>query len=178
MNNKKRLFSTVAVLLTLAVTLWGCGYSLVGEGAPKGWAHAKVHLRGKSVAIETFTSKVDEPGVENIVTTYVKNEFIKDGRVKVVTGDADYTLRGTVVTYSKVTTALNKSGDTAQYRLTVGVNFVLTDRNGNVVWNANDLRESKDFQSYREIERSKGAERDALREAADDLAVMVTGLLL
>jgi len=177
-NKKNRLFYAGTLLLSVAVMLWGCGYSLVGEGSPKGWAHAKVHLRGKTVAIETFHSRVDEPGVENIVTTYLKNEFIKDGRVKVLAGDADYTLSGTVVTYRKDTIALNKSGDTAQYRLTVGVDFVLTDRSGAVVWTANDLRESKDFQSYREIERSKGAERDALREAADDLAVMVTGLLL
>ena len=175
---KKRKVSIGAVLLTVTIMLWGCGYTLVGQGAPKGWPHAKVHLKGKSVAINTFKSTVDEPGVESIVTTYIKNEFIKDGRVKVVAGDAEYYLDGTVVTYEKDTIALNKEGDTAQYRLTVGVNFVLTDKAGNVVWNANNLKESQDYRSYQEIERSKGAERDALREAARDLAVMVTGLLL
>jgi len=87
-------------------------------------------------------------------------------------------LEGTVVTYERDTIALNKAGDTAQYRLTVGVSFVLTDKAGNIVWNADDLRESQEFRSYQEIERSKGAEREALREAVRDLAVMVTGLLL
>jgi len=164
--------------LTVAITLWSCGYALVGEGTPKGWAHANVYLKGKSVAINTFRSTIDEPGVENIVTTYIKSEFVKDGRVTVVARDADYVLEGTVVTYEKDTIALNKAGDTAQYRLTVGVSFVLTDKAGNIVWNADDLRESQEFRSYQEIERSKGAEREALREAVRDLAVMVTGLLL
>ncbi len=179
MTERSRLrFYLCFVLVFIPFALYGCGYSLVGQGAPKGWAHAGVHLKGKSVSINTFTSSVDEPGVEHIVTTYVKNEFVKDGRVKVVASDADYTLSGRVVTYDKETVALNKSGDTAQYRLTVGVDFVLTDHKGEVVWSANDLRESQEYQSYREIERSKASERDALREAARDLARMVTGLLL
>ena len=179
MNQKKKLGLLLALpLLFPMLALWGCGYTLVGEGSTQNWAHASVYLRGKTLAINTFTSEVDEPGVENIVTTYVKNEFVKDGRVKVVAGDADYTLNGRVVTYHKETIALNKAGDTAQYRLTVGVDLVLTDRNGKVVWSAKDLRESQEYQSYREIERSKGSERDALREASRDLAQMVTGLLL
>ncbi len=178
MNGVRHTIPLLAALLATALLSWGCGYTLVGEGSPKGWAHANVYLKGKTLAINTFTSEVDEPGVENIVTTYVKNEFVKDGRVKVLAGDADYTLDGRVVTYRKDTIALNKAGDTAQYRLTVGVDFVLTDRTGKVVWSAKDLRESQEYQSYQEIERSKGAERDALREAARDLARMVTGLLL
>ncbi len=175
---KARLLSLFALLYTTAFMVWGCGYTLVGEGAPKGWAHAKVHLKGKSIVINTFRSDVNEPGVENIVTSYVKNEFVKDGRVKVVAAGGDYTLDGTVVTYEKDTVALNKEGDTAQYRLTVGVDFVLTDKNGNVVWSARDLRDSQEYQSFREIERNKASERKALREAARDIAIMVTGLLL
>jgi outer membrane lipopolysaccharide assembly protein LptE/RlpB len=166
------------VFFFVAFVMWGCGYTLVGGGPSKGGSHAKVHLEGKSLVINTFHSTIDEPGVESIVTAYVKSEFVKDGRVKVVAAGGEYTLDGTVVTYEKNTLALNKEGDTAQYRLTVGVDLVLKDRAGNVVWSSKDLRDSQEYQSYREIERNKASEREALKEAARDIAVMVTGLLL
>ena len=67
------LFALVAVLLFAGA----CDYSLVGRGSslPPNVANA---------SIPVFENKTGEPDVDTIVTRVVKDEFINDGRLKIV----------------------------------------------------------------------------------------------
>jgi len=155
--------------------LTGCGYTLVGHETPC----AKVNLKGKKVAVRLFKNETKEPDIEYTISHYISSELIRDGRVKIVNSEeAEYIIEGEVTKYSKKTLALDPQGITRQYKLIIGVNVVIKSKDGNELWEMEDLTEDAEFETTKEVETSKALEREALKKAAKDLAQMLTGLLL
>ncbi|MDY0096164.1 MAG: LptE family protein, partial [Candidatus Vecturithrix sp.] len=67
----------------------GCGYTLVGQG------NLPDHI--KTIAIPIFVNKTLQDGVEEIITQQVIEQFVKGGKVRLVSEDnADAILRGTI----------------------------------------------------------------------------------
>ena len=166
----KKLF-----VFSLLLIFTGCGYHLVGT-APY---EKTVSLSGKKVAVVTFANRVDEPGVESIFTRALTNELLKTGRVELTSEkNADYIITGDVVVYRKETMSVDEKGDVLTYRLTLGVNVRVKDRGGRVVARYDNLTDYEDYRVYKDIEKTKDAEREAARKISESLSQMIASLLL
>jgi len=98
-----------AALMALVVLTAACGYSLVGRGSV-----LPSHIQ--SVRIPVFTNKTAEPDLESIFTRVVKEEFIRDGRLKVVDSDAaDSTIIGEIHSYILRPVAYDTNNNVSQY---------------------------------------------------------------
>ncbi len=104
-----------AFLLFVTFTLSACGYALVGRGTslPSGV---------RSVSIPQFKDKTGEPNIDTIVTRAVKDEFIRDGRLKVKTGSsADSILEGEIKSYTLRPVAYDTNNNVTEYVITLGL---------------------------------------------------------
>jgi outer membrane lipopolysaccharide assembly protein LptE/RlpB len=108
-------------LFLLVVALIGCGYQLRGHAGT-----IPANLRRISVPI--FTNATPVSGLEDVVTTAVRTQFQRDGRVHIGT-DADATaqLRGAVQRYLLTVIATDSSGFVEEYRIETAVHVVLED---------------------------------------------------
>src|SRR5574341_69846 len=126
--------SLVTVLLVLLVLTSSCGYHLSGTGAivPEG---------SRSLSVLTFINGTNEPSVDIEVTRAVVNEFLADGRLRLVdTEEADLVLRGKVVKYDATALSYTSTDDpqnpfVQQYRVRMSVDASLEERStGKVLW--------------------------------------------
>jgi len=93
-----RLFKSLPfvflVFLAIIAGASACGYSLVGRGSS---LPVNIH----SVQIPQFKNMTREPDLETIITRIVREEFIRDGRLKVIDTDAaDSRLDGAILSYN------------------------------------------------------------------------------
>ncbi len=161
--------------LFLFIFFSGCGYHLVGTASYE----KTVSLSGKKVAVITFANRVDEPEVESIFTRALTNELLQTGKLELVPKEtADYVITGEVVLYNKETMTVNEKGDVLTYRLTLGVNVKVKDKTGKVIVSYNNLSDYEDYKVYEDIEKTKDAEREAVRKISESLSQMIVSLLL
>ncbi len=100
----------------------GCGYGLVGGGSslPK-----NVH----TISIPTFTNSSKEPGIERQFTQTLREEFIKDGRLKVADSvKADWRLTGEIKRYSLKPVSFDSQDNVTGYWIEMALIMELTDR--------------------------------------------------
>ncbi len=90
----KSFFLAVPAILALVTGVGACGYSLVGRGS-------SLPPNIRSVQIPQFKNMTREPDLETIITRIVREEFIRDGRLKVIDTDAaDSRLEGVILSYN------------------------------------------------------------------------------
>jgi hypothetical protein len=164
-NTKTSLF----LILLLAVT--SCGYHFSGTGAvvPEGV---------KTIAIPVFFNTTNEPSIDIDVTQAVVEEFMTDGRLKVVgLEDADLALHGTIVKYEATPLAYTVfQGQTfvQQYRVHMVVEAYLEDvRSKKVLWREIGV-ESNFISDYavtmQDIRATRVSKDAAIKKAGQDIA--------
>jgi len=160
----------------LLVAMTGCGYTLVGQG------NLPDHI--KTIAIPVFENTTLEDGIEQTITNAAVQEFVRGGKVKLVSEDkADAILTGKIVLYK------NKEGvqyenvddktEVKTYKLTVTVNVELKDLvNDIVLWKTEGLSENQDYEGGPEVgaTEEKDNEREALSEISKELAGKIRAL--
>ncbi|HUI67786.1 MAG TPA: LptE family protein [Nitrospirota bacterium] len=163
----------VAVTLVVIATAPACGYHLSGTGGivPQGV---------KTLSVPVFFNATNEPYVDVDVTQAVVEEFLTDGRLKVVSlEDADLALRGKVTTYEVIPLSYNPQSYVQQYRVRMVVEAVLEDlRSKKILWRergieANFISEysvSYDPTGKAEITLTKNAKDVAIKNASMDIA--------
>lgn len=166
-----RIFITV---LVLALSITACGYRLSGTGGlvPEG---------AKSIAIPVMLNGTNEPYVDVEVTKAVVNEFLSDGRLRVVdVQEADLALRGTITRYE--VSALSYTADSLvqQYQVRLVVDAALEDLNAKkIIWQEKNI-ESLFISDYPvaydpsgklvNIRETKISKEAAIRKAGQDIA--------
>ena len=113
----KFLPSILIVPSLLALT--GCAYH-VGAVRDPGF---------KTVFIENFKSDVDEPALENLVTTTVIQQFHRDGALEVVEQNkADVILRGRITSFEMSPVRFSRANELTptEVTLSIGVIYTLT----------------------------------------------------
>ena len=106
----------------VALLVGGCGYKLVGTGRSTLPSHIT------SVAIPLFANQTLEPELEKDITSAVRQEFIKDGRLKVVdVGSAAALLEGRLIGYTLEPVAFDVSDRVTQYRVVISVHITFKD---------------------------------------------------
>lgn len=165
--------------LSAVLLLNSCGYHFSGTLAniPPGM---------NKLAVPVFLNNSYEPYIDVEVTQAVIEEFMTDGRLKIVgIEEADLALRGGIVKYEvKPISFTESSGQTfvQQYRVHLVVQAYLEDiRSKKVIWKAVGL-ESTFISDYAAILGNVSAtrvEKDAaIKKASHDIAATVRSSLL
>jgi outer membrane lipopolysaccharide assembly protein LptE/RlpB len=164
MRNK----TIVVMLFTSLVVVPSCGYHLSGTGllVPEGT---------KTIAVPGFINNTNEPYVDVAVTVAVTNEFIADGRLRVVDVEsADLVLRGKVVKYEVTALSYTASSTVQQYQVRLVVDASLDDlRSKKTLWKENGIEAVfiSDYQvTIGDITATKIAKEAAIKKASQDIA--------
>ena len=121
MTTKLAKSAPAAIVAALAL-LSGCANYQFGTTLPK-------HLR--SVSVETFANKSDEPQIETSITSATLLEFQRDGQLKGKSPEeADILLTGTITEYKleQVLADRNNPKSTKEYKAIVSVHISAVER--------------------------------------------------
>ena len=160
-------------LFCLTLFLGGCGYTLVGQG------NLPEHI--ETIAIPVFENETLQEGVEQIVTNFVIEEFVKGGKVRLVSNDkADAIMLGVVKTYkNKEAVTFNEINEVSSYRVTVTVDVQLQDLvKDTILWEQTGLEENADYAGGEDVGLSeeKDNENEALYQLAEEMAQKIRTL--
>jgi hypothetical protein len=112
--------SIVLVLLSLLL-LSSCGYRFTSVGGI-------VPEDTKTIAIPAFINGTAEPYVDVEVTKAVVNEFLTDGRLKVVSPEtADLVLKGKVTKFVMTPSSYTADNYVLSYTVSIGLNVTVED---------------------------------------------------
>jgi hypothetical protein len=109
------------LILVLLASLTSCGYRFTPSGGivPEG---------AKNIAILTFVNNTNEPYVDVEVTKAVADEFVADGRLKVVSPEAaDLVLKGAVTAFNMIPQSYTVDSYVQQYMVSIVVAVSLED---------------------------------------------------
>ena len=110
-----------SLVLLLVVVLAGCGYQLGGQAGT-------IPGNLQRISVPMFTNNTSVPGVEQLVTTAVRTQLQRDGRVRLGTDANSATqLRGELRRYELTLLASDRSDFALEYRIEVEVHIVAED---------------------------------------------------
>jgi outer membrane lipopolysaccharide assembly protein LptE/RlpB len=173
MPNTRQL-QYLALLVIVTALLPSCGYRLSGTGG-------LVPAGAGSIAIPVLLNGTSEPYVDVEVTRAVVNEFLSDGRLRVVdVQEADLALRGTITRYEVSALSYTADALVQQYQVRLVVDAALEDLNAKkVIWQEKNI-ESLFISDYPvaydpsgklvNIRETKIAKETAIRKASQDIA--------
>jgi outer membrane lipopolysaccharide assembly protein LptE/RlpB len=167
MGNRRNA-GIIVVLAMLCVAISSCGYHLSGKGSlvPEG---------AKTIAVPAFINNTNEPYVDLELTKAVVDEFIADGRLRIVDVEvADLALRGAVVKYEVTALSFTADSFVQQYRVRIVVNASLEDLKAKkTLWQENSI-EAVFISDYPvtigNITATKIAKESAIKKAGQDIA--------
>ncbi len=166
----------ITVLLALLLLLSSCGYRFtpVGGIVPEG---------SSTIAILSFVNSTNEPYVDVEVTKAVVDEFLADGRLKVVSSEAaDLVLKGSVTKFDMTPSGYTPDNYVQSYTVSIGVNVTVEDvKTHKLIWQEKGLG-SVFVSSYSvtlgDITSTKIAKEAALKNASRDVASTLRSRLL
>ncbi|MDD2710372.1 MAG: LptE family protein [Verrucomicrobiae bacterium] len=112
----------ICLLSLLGFGLAGCASYKLGAVKDPGF---------KTIFIENFKSQVDEPGLENLVTTTVIKEFQNDGTLRVVSMEqADVILRGKITAFETTPLRYSRQNELTptEAGMSIEVTYTLTKK--------------------------------------------------
>jgi outer membrane lipopolysaccharide assembly protein LptE/RlpB len=110
------------LLVVLLAAVTGCGYQLSGHAGP-----APANLR--QISVPMFSNTTAVPGLERLFTAAVREQFLRDGRVRVATdAGAPVLLRGEVRRYHLQVLATDRADFAVEYRAESEMHITVEDR--------------------------------------------------
>lgn len=148
----------VAALMLLA----GCGYRFSGTGElPEGVT---------SIGVRTLQNRTAEIGLENVLTNDLSLEMTRSGRVTVTRPEeASAVITGTITSLREGNISRTGISTSRQRRVTLSVEFVMSDREGEVLWRR-VLSDSEEFLVAGDSFSTNANRRIALDEISRRLA--------
>ena len=109
------------LLVLLIVVLAGCGYQLSGQAGT-------IPVNLQRISVPMFTNATTIPGLEQLVTSAVRTQLQRDGRVRLATDASSATqLRGEVRRYELQILATNRDDFALEYRVEVEMRVMVED---------------------------------------------------
>lgn len=161
-----RLPFLAAVLLFLFLPSCGYRFSHVGGVVPEG---------ARTIAVAAFINGTNEPYVDIEVTKAVADEFLADGRLKIVSPEsADLVLKGTVTNFDLTPLSYSAATYVQQYRVSISLSVSIEDgKTRKILWQEKKLS-SVFVSSYPvkigDISATKIARESAIKTASQDVA--------
>jgi len=166
----------ISALPVLALLLTSCGYRFtpLGGVVPEG---------ARTIAVLTFVNGTNEPYVDVEVTKAVVDEFIADGRLRVVSPEvADLVLKGKVTNFSLSASAYTTDSYVQSYTITMGVDVSVEDVKVHKIIllekGLGPVLTSSYSVTLGDITTTKIAKETALKSASRDLASTLRSRLL
>jgi len=164
------------VILILLIVLPACGYRFTQVGGV-------VPEDSRTIAILSFVNNTNEPYVDVEVTKAVVEEFLADGRLKVVSSEAaDLVLKGTVTTFDMTPSGYTTDNYVQSYTVSIKVNVAVEDTRTNKLILKEKGLNSVFVVSYSvtlgDITSTKIAKEAALKKASSDVASTLRSRLL
>jgi hypothetical protein len=127
MQNKQYRFLVCVAVFLMMISSCGYRFTPVGGIVPEGT---------KTIAILAFVNNTHEPYVDVEVTKAVVDEFITDGRLKVVSSEsADLVLKGSVTQFDMTPSGYTPDNYVQSYTVSIGVNVSVEDMKTNkIIW--------------------------------------------
>jgi outer membrane lipopolysaccharide assembly protein LptE/RlpB len=132
-------------LLTLCVALWGCGYQLGGGGN-------LLPQDAQTVFVEPFINRTREVGIGPELTTAVRGELYRRGRLRLVdqAEQADVILSGVVRSLDTQTSSVNRFNEALQYEAHLILDVNLRRREPNeILWRGPGIKLSQTYAGSR-----------------------------
>ena len=165
-----RKVSTLLIACTILVS--ACGYRLVGTGNK-----LPVHIR--TLSIPVFENRTDQPELHRNLTDAVREAFLNDARVKIVSeGKADLVVKGTLSYYDVRPIAFNNQDVATQYWVKITIDLNAKDRVKKKIYLKQQLKTRWDYTANENVIDSEEARLQALKEAYQDLALRMVSLFL
>jgi hypothetical protein len=125
--------------LLLSVVVGGCGYQFAGEGS-------LLPPDARTVYIEPFVNRSREVGMDKELTSAVRSEFYRRGKLKVVdySEQADVILTGVIRSLDSNVASVNRKDEVLQYESVLIMDVILRRRQPNeILWRGQGLRFSE-----------------------------------
>ncbi|MBI5042638.1 MAG: LptE family protein [Nitrospirae bacterium] len=160
-----KLYKIIFVFFLLIITAASCGYRFSGRAN-----ELPSHI--KAVAIPIFVNSTQEPLIESIITNKVIQEFIGDGRLKVVdTSKANAVLKGKITAFGLVPLSFDRSNNVLEYRVVIQCELILEDvKEKKIIWKEPALSQSADYKVSSDISATRTAKDRAIEEASKRFA--------
>lgn len=163
----------VRAVVVVTLLLHGCGYTLVGRGK----STLPDHIT--SIAIPLFTNQTLEPELEKDITSAIRQQFIRDGRLKVVDkARATAVMEGRLENYVLDPLAFDRSDRVTQYRVVIGVHVTVRDLVKNKVLLDQDFSAREEFEVTAAIGSREAAKVTSRQVASRELAGQLLNLIL
>lgn len=157
------LWKTAGIILICSL-FQTCGYRFVHYGSEGELP--------RSIAIPLFSNATTEPNLEYLITSAIRNEFIKNGRIKVVPEDqADVVMTGRVTKIYTTDVAHDAVEHTTETRVYVTVDLRCKDsKTGNIIWQDNQFTYYEEFRRKGDAFEDYNRRKAALEYLAEQMA--------
>lgn len=161
-----------AIYLIIMIPV-GCGYHLIGTGSG---------TAGKSagnIAIPVFENNSSEPGIERSITARVREAFIQDGRLKLMSKqEASLIFTGDLKRYELRPVSFDNNDNVTEYWVIMNIDVKVRDTE-NDKYLVNQMFRSKwDYKVTSEVLSSERARINAIDEASRDFAQKMIGIII
>jgi hypothetical protein len=179
-NRRRTMVSGVLCLLLVAVTTWGCGYALAGQGS-----FLPDYIQTIGVPLFENTTPVFE--VEQTITQQVRSQFIGRGRYRIVATDTgvDAVLSGTIIDISITPATFTAQQQASRYIFTLRAAIEFRDlTTDEVLWENPQLTFSDEYEvasgTGGQLDASTffGQQSNAVERVARDFALTVVSSIL
>ncbi len=172
-NSRTKL---TAVVLVLIAIMTACGYRLTPVSGI-------VPEYARTIAIPVFQNKTNEPYVDTMLTRATVDEFLADGRLKVVVpDDADLILRCRIIKFDMTPTAYTVNSYVQTYNLGITLGLTLEDVKTRKILLTEENLNLTFISSYPvtlgDISATKMAKESAMRNASKDIASTIRSRVL
>lgn len=158
--------------VALVFTLASCGYALVGRGS-------SLPLNIKTASIPVFENQTDEPELETIVTGVVKDEFIKDGRLKIEDSVlADSVITGVITKYRLQPLRYDADNNVSEYRVILNILITHTDSRTEEKLSSRVVKTNWRYRADPAISEAEALRRDAIESATEVAAESILSLVI
>ncbi len=163
--NKRSDKIVIVFWAILFLIISSCGYRFSGRAN-----ELPSHI--KAVAIPIFVNATQEPLIESVITNKVIQEFIGDGRLRVVdSSKADAVLKGRIYAFSLAPLSFDRGDNVLEYRVVIQCELILEDvREKKIIWKEPALTQSADYKVSSDISATRTAKDRAIEEASKRFA--------
>ena len=135
------------------------------------------HLRNMSIPL--FGNTSTEPGIQRDLTNAVRESFINDGRLKVITSDkANLLMKGTLYQYELRPVAFDRQDIAVEYWVILGVDIEVIDQVKKKPYLKQKINTKWDYRATSDVAGSEASRQIALAQAYRDLANRVVSLVI
>lgn len=130
-----RWFRSAAVLLACAVAV-GCGYRFVGDSS-------LLPADARTVYVEPFVNRTREVGIEQELTSALRSEFYRRGRLEIVDHSerGDVIVSGVIRSLDTTVASVNRKDEVLQYEAVLVLDVTLRRRQPNeILWRGQGIR--------------------------------------